>query len=345
VVVTEVIGPTLDAVDLAKACGSNPGYLCRQVFDATGNKTLAGAVDYLGPPLHMLLVAILAFALNQLARRSIRRFTARLVASASSTGRLKSLLPSSQPDPRAAGRAATLGDVLRSLATATIYGLAFLLILGELGINLGPLVASAGIAGVAIGFGAQSLVKDFLSGVFMLVEDQYGVGDIVDLGSVAGTVEAVGLRSTRVRDAQGVVWHVPNGQVTRVGNKSQDWSRALLDIEVGYGTDLRAAQVAIKGAADQVCGREPWTDDVLEPPEVWGIEGLGRESVAIRLVVKTKPAAQFALMRELRLYVQEALDRAGFQAPITRQVVPPPAPPPVGDPAPVAPDTTDKGPP
>jgi len=294
------------------------------VYEATGNNALAGAVDLLGPALHMLLVAVLAYVLNQMARRSIRRFTARLVASASSTGRLKSMLPTGQPDPRAAGRAATLGEVLRSLATATIYGLAFLLILGEVGINLGPLVASAGIAGVAIGFGAQSLVKDFLSGVFMLVEDQYGVGDIVDLGPVAGTVEGVGLRSTRVRDVQGVVWHVPNGQVSRVANKSQDWSRALLDIEVGYGTDLRAAQAAIKQAADEVCGQESWAADVLEPPEVWGVEALGRESVVIRLVVKTRPAAQFALMRALRLSVQEALDREGVKAPLTRQVVPPP---------------------
>jgi small conductance mechanosensitive channel len=316
---------------LERACGTSPGYLCRQVFDATGSRALAGAVDFLSTaPLRMLVVAVLAVILNRLALRSIRRFTARLVASASasasaspsSTGRLKAMLPGAVADPRAAGRAATLGDVLRSLATAAIYGLAFLLILGEIGINLGPLVASAGIAGVALGFGAQSLVKDFLSGVFMLVEDQYGVGDVVDLGAASGRVEAVGLRSTRLRDSQGVVWHVPNGQVNRVGNKSQDWSRALLDIEVGYGTDLRAAQAAIKQAADEVCGRQPWAADVLEPPEVWGVESLGRESVVIRLVVKTRPAAQFTLMRELRLQVHDALERAGAKVPLTRQVVP-----------------------
>jgi len=314
---------------LVEACGRSPGYLCREVYDATGNHALAGAVNFVvSAPLRIMLVALLAYVLNQLALRSIRRFTARLVASAttSSGGRLKSMLPTGQPDPRAAGRATTLGDVLRSMATATIYGLAFLIILGEIGLNLGPLLASAGIAGVALGFGAQSLVKDFLSGVFMLIEDQYGVGDIVDLGPASGTVEAVGLRSTRVRDAQGVVWHVPNGQVNRVGNKSQEWSRALLDIEVGYGTDLAAAQVTIKQAADEVCGREPWSAAVLEPPEVVGVESLGRESVVIRLVVKTQPAAQFALMRELRLRTQEALDRAGVKVPLTRQVVTPPPP-------------------
>ena len=322
------------ATDLAKACGADPGYLCRQVFDATENDFLAGGVDFLATaPLRILVVILLAFFLNRLARRAIRRFTARLVASAASSSRLKSVLPVGEPDVRTASRAATLGEVLRSLATATIYGLALLVVLGEVGINLGPLVASAGIAGVALGFGAQSLVKDFLSGVFMLVEDQYGVGDVVDLGPASGTVEAFGLRSTRVRDSHGVVWHVPNGQVNRVGNKSQDWSRALLDVEVGYGTDLQSAQATVKQAADEVCGREPWSAEVLEPAEVWGIEALGRESVLIRVVVKTRPGAQFRLMRELRLRIQEALDRAGAKAPLTHQVVPPPGQPGASPPA------------
>ncbi len=318
-VVTQVLSD-----DLVKACGADPSFVCRQVYEATGNDGLAGAVDFLvTAPLRILVIALVAFVLNRLARRTIHRFTTRLVASAGSSGRLKTMLEAGQPDPRAAGRAATLGDVLRSLSTATIYGLALLTILGELGINLGPLVASAGIAGVALGFGAQSLVKDFLSGVFMLVEDQYGVGDIVDLGPASGIVEEVGLRTTRIRDAHGVVWHVPNGQVNRVGNKSQDWSRALLDIDVGYGTDLRAAQATIKQAVEETCAEEPWAAAVLEPPEVWGVEALGKEAVSIRLVVKTRPAAQVALMRELRLRVQEALEASGATAPLTRQVVPP----------------------
>ncbi len=321
VVTQVVVGQGTDF--FVSACGIDSGYLCRQVFEATANDALAGAVGFLvTAPLRILVVALVAFLLNQLARRGIRRSTARLVASAASSGRLRSMLPTGQPDARTAARAATLGEVLRSLATATIYGLAGLLILDQLGINLGPLVASAGIAGVALGFGAQSLVKDFLSGVFMLVEDQYGVGDIVDLGPAAGTVEAFGLRSTRLRDAQGVVWHVPNGQVNRVGNKSQDWSRALLDIEVGYGTDIPAAESTIKRTADEVSAQEPWSADVLAPPEVWGVEALGRESVVIRLVVKTRPATQFALMRELRLRIHEALERDGAKAPLTRQVVP-----------------------
>ena len=311
--------------DLARACGARPGFVCRRVYEATGNDGLAGTVDFLvTTPLRILLIVVLAFVLNRLARRAIRRFTNRLVASAGSNGRLRTMLEAGEPDLRAAGRAATLGDVLRSLSTAVIYGLALLTILGELGINLGPLVASAGIAGVALGFGAQSLVKDFLSGVFMLVEDQYGVGDVVDLGPASGVVEGVGLRTTRVRDARGVMWHVPNGQVHRVGNKSQDWSRALVDIEVGYGTDLRAAQVTIKRAADETCAEERFAAQVLEPPEVLGVEVLGKESVSLRVVVKTQPGGQFALTRELRLRIHEALQGDGVLWPVAREAVPPP---------------------
>ena len=114
-----------------------------------------------------------------------------------------------------------------------------LISLGEIGINLGPLIAGAGIVGVAVGFGAQSIVKDFLSGMFMLVEDQYGVGDSVDVGLASGTVERMTLRTTILRDTNGSVWYIPNGEIARVGNRSQVWSRAVLDIDVAYDTDLR----------------------------------------------------------------------------------------------------------
>src|SRR6185369_98079 len=143
---------------------------------------------------------------------------------------------------------------------------AIFMILGEVGIDLGPLLAGAGIIGVAIGFGSQSLVKDFLSGIFILVEDQFGVGDTVDLGEAVGVVEVVSLRTTRLRSVDGTVWHVPNGEIRRVGNKSQHWSRALLDIQVAYTTDLERAQQVINDVAHAV-----WHEDkhVLEEPEVW----------------------------------------------------------------------------
>jgi small conductance mechanosensitive channel len=214
---------------------------------------------------------------------------------------------------RAASRARTIGSVLRSLSTAIVYTIASVTVLGELGINLGPLVASAGIAGVAIGFGAQSLVKDFLAGLFMLAEDQYGVGDIIDIGEAKGTVEAVGLRTTRLRDVEGTVWHVPNGQITRVGNKSQEWARALLDVSVSYDTDLRRAEEVIKDVADSMWHDPEWSSRLLEEPEIWGVENMGADGIDIRMGIKTRPSEQFTVMRELRTRLKERFDREGIQ--------------------------------
>ena len=144
--------------------------------------------------------------------------------------------------------------MLSSVITALVWSVAALMMLGVFDINIGPLLAGAGIAGIAIGFGCQTVVKDFMSGLFMLIEDQFGVGDVIDVGPVTGTVEAVSLRTTTVRDVSGTVWHVPNGEVARVGNYSQLWSRALLDIEVAYETDLRFAEGVISGSPTR-CGR------------------------------------------------------------------------------------------
>jgi small conductance mechanosensitive channel len=306
---------------LVDACGDHPHWPCDQVFRATSNKTLANGADFLvGTPLKIFLIVVGAFILNRVVHRAIRKFTTTIAARATAA-----LLSGAADGARSAARTQTLAVVLRSLTTATIYGFAALIILGEVGINLGPLIAGAGIAGVAIGFGAQSLVKDFLTGIFMLVEDQYGVGDVVDLGDAVGTVEAVNLRSTRLRAADGTVWHVPNGQILRVGNKSQQWSRALIDVEVAYDTDLRTAEQIIKETADALYADPDWQQELLEEPEVWGVERIGSGGVDIRLVIKTRPASQFKVMRELRIRVKEALDAQGIQAPTV--MVSPSAPP------------------
>jgi small conductance mechanosensitive channel len=296
---------------LIEACGDRPGWACEHIWDATHNDTLAKLGDFaLHTPLRILLILIGAFVINRLLQRFIRRFVNTLAGRATS-----GILMGAPASPRAAARTQTIGVVLRSLAKATIYSFTGMLILGEVGINLGPLIAGAGIAGVALGFGAQSLVKDFLSGIFMLIEDQYGVGDVVDLGLATGTVEAVNLRSTRLRSADGTVWHVPNGGIVRVGNKSQDWSRALLDVTVAYDADIRRASEVIKQVADEMAAEDGWKDDILEPPELWGVEHIRDGAVVIRLVLKTRPAAQFKLMRELRLRIKEALARDGIPAP------------------------------
>ncbi len=311
------VSPSPELVD---ACGSSPSWACRRIFDATGNKALAGFVDFLfGAPLRILTVLVVAFVASHLVRRAIRRFTDTISGTVSSppTGKLRAPAALRPPEgsARAAARAQTIGSVLRSLSTAVIYSIAGVTILGELGINLGPIVASAGIVGIALGFGAQSLVKDFLSGIFMLVEDQYGVGDIIDLGEASGVVEAVGLRTTRLRDVNGTVWYVPNGQITRVGNKSQEWARAVLDVTVSYDADVREAEATIKEVADEMWADETWRARLLEEPEIWGVENLGPNGIDIRVVIKTKPAEQFTVMRELRTRIKEALDSHAIAIP------------------------------
>ncbi|HEV3225619.1 MAG TPA: mechanosensitive ion channel family protein [Acidimicrobiales bacterium] len=312
------VAPSPELVD---ACGSSPSWACRQIFDSTGNHALAGAIDYVvGAPLRILFILVLAMVVSRLARRAIRRFTNTISGAAAGVGRYHtirerapSVLIPTEGSERAASRAQTIGSVLRSLSTAVIYSIAGVTILGELGINLGPLVASAGIAGVAVGFGAQSLVKDFLSGVFMLMEDQYGVGDIIDAGEAKGTVEAVGLRTTRLRDVEGTVWYIPNGQINRVGNKSQEWARALVDVSVAYDTNLRQAEAIIKDVADSMWHDSEWSTRLLEEPEIWGVEHLGANGIDIRLGIKTRPSEQFTVMRELRTRLKERFDDEGIE--------------------------------
>ena len=314
---------------LERVCGEDPGFFCREVFEATEDRTLAEIADFaLGKPLTILAILIGAMIVNRLVRRAVKRGL-RGLSSGGVSERLgavrrrtpAALLETEVTSLRAEQRITALTGVLRSIFSFLVFLLAGFLVLGELGINLGPLLAGAGIVGVALGFGSQSLVKDFLSGLFILVEDQFGVGDIVDVdpdGMAVGVVEAVSLRTTRLRSVDGTVWHIPNGEIRRVGNKSQLWSRALLDVEVAYDTDIERATEVIKAVADEVWKER---DDVLEEPEVWGVENLGASGVLIRLVVKTRPSEQWAVSRVLRQRIKAAFDAAGIEIPFPQQTV------------------------
>ena len=317
---------------LDSVCGGDPSFICREVLDRTDSRGLAEAADIVfARPLTIAIVLLVAWVVVGVLHRVIDRFVATLSGQDQPSRRIKrtlkrapivatlpgGVLESGAVSVRAASRAETLGHVLRSISAFAVWTIAALTVLGEIGINLGPLVAGAGIAGVALGFGAQSLVKDFLAGIFILVEDQYGVGDLIDVGEVSGTlvsgtVESVSLRSTRLRATNGTVFHVPNGTILRVGNMSQQWARALLDLPVAHGSDLDRAQAVIKEAADAVWQDPAWAGQVLEEPEMWGIEQLGPDGVTIRLVVKTQPAEQFKVLRELRLRITAALETAGI---------------------------------
>ena len=208
---------------------------------------------------------------------------------------------------RSGQRARTLGSVLRSLCSAVVGIIATIMVLGEFGVDLAPILASAGIVGIAIGFGAQNLVKDFLSGMFMLLEDQYGVGDIVDVGQASGTVESVGLRITTLRDVNGTLWYVRNGEILRVGNKSQGFAVAVVDVPVAHGTDVaEASEVATRVAQERV-EQPDIAEDVLEEVQTLGIESVTAEKLTLRLTVRVQPGRQFAVQRALNAALSDAL--------------------------------------
>jgi len=290
------------------------------------DEKLSYVADWLlGPPLRIVAILLAAVIVNRLGRRAVKRSLTKLHSGAvrERMGAMRkrtpaALLETGETSVRAEQRIDALSSVLRSVLSFVVFLVAGLMCLGEVGIDLAPLLAGAGVLGVALGFGSQSLVKDFLSGMFILVEDQFGVGDIIDVGEASGTVEAVSLRTTRLRAIDGTVWHVPNGEIHRVGNMSQHWSRALLDIEVAYDTVVDHARSVIKRVADAV-----WQEDdgVLEEPELWGVEQLGAHGVVLRLVVKTTPSQQWRVSRELRERIKAAFDEEGIEIPFPQQTV------------------------
>ncbi|MFI5954961.1 mechanosensitive ion channel family protein [Cryptosporangium sp. NPDC051539] len=330
--------------DVTPGCAAgkdNEGSVCKWVWDSTGSRWLSNAVEWLlAKPLLVLLIVVIALL--------IRWFLYRIINGVTSVGSVDSgtdkdgkpkkkprilrpfrekassaLLASGLMSERRAQRASTLGSVLRSVTSIIIFVVAGSSVLGLFDINLAPLVASAGIAGVALGFGAQSLVRDYLSGIFMILEDQYGVGDIVDLGEAGGTVETIGLRVTTVRDVRGVVWYIRNGEILRVGNKSQGWAQVVIDVPMPFGTDLDKAHEVLTESAAQLTEEDAFKDDLLAPPEVLGVEQLTQTGLMLRVTVRTTTAAQWRVARELRARISADLDAAG----ITSGITPMPAPP------------------
>jgi small conductance mechanosensitive channel len=277
------------------------------------------AEGLIGPPLKILVIAVLGVVTRFLVHRLIDRIADGIATGTAGLNRLDQAHPTATAmivaapllSARREQRARTTASVLKSLTTAVVASVVALMMLDVLAIPVAPLLASAGIVGVAVGFGAQSLVKDVISGLFMIVEDQYGVGDVVDLGSASGVVEAVGLRVSRLRDTDGTVWYVRNGEVLRVGNRSQGWARAVLDVGIAYGEDVVRAQALLLEIAASLYTDEAFADSVLDEPEVWGIEQVTADGVVIRLVVKTKPLQQWAVARELRARIKARFDAEG----------------------------------
>ena len=297
------------------------GTLCDWVYERTGNRGLAESSDWLlARPAQIASILVIAlvvrFIVNRLIRRVADRAAEGTVPGVLARGKTAKIFETSLLSERRRQRAATMSSVLRSITTTVIVTVAFVMILDVLGLPIGPLVASAGIVGVAVGFGAQSLVKDFLSGIFLILEDQYGVGDLVDTGmGTTGTIEAVGLRVTRLRDGSGVVWYVRNGEILKVGNHSQGWSTAIVDMPVAYTEDIPRVQRLIGEVAAAMAEEDDWKPKILEPPTVAGVESVTGTSVTVRVVVKCAPNEHFGVQRELRERIKEAFDREGVRVP------------------------------
>ncbi len=338
VLVTQII-PSI-AATLNEACGTDPDWLCRKVFEWTDNSDVAGIATWLvDRPVKVLVIVLLALLTRRIVHKAIDGLIDRLMSERSSeekdavraaeasssmlrrevlSGKLASLRNRTD---RARQRAKTLGMLFKSIASAAVGTVTLMMLLGEFDINLGPLLAGAGILGLGIGFGSQSLVRDLLSGIFMLIENQYGVGDWIDVGEADGTVESLGLRTTRLRDKYGTLWHIPNGEIRRVGNMTQSWSKIPMEIDVAYDTDLDLAMETMKTVADGVWNEQLEEATIVEEPAVSGIQNFGADGITIRLSVKTEPGEQWSTARVLRKRLKEAFDEAGIEIPFPQRTV------------------------
>jgi small-conductance mechanosensitive channel len=334
-------------------CGDDPGIACRLTWDITHSTNAAQLVRvYLAGPvtqaLRILFVILIALIVRAVANRVINKITERAAtaklpvtaavirpairrrrapAPAPDTAALSAAAVATAGTERHEQRARALGSILRSGVSIVVFGVAALTILGDLGVNLTPLLLSTTVLGVALGFGAQNLVRDYLSGILMLVEDHYGVGDTINTKDATGTVEAMTLLTTRLRDVNGVVWHIRNGTIESVGNESQGWSRAVIDYPVPYEEDLGRIRVLMEQAAGSLFRERGWRKLILEKPEVWGAQELSGKEVTMRIVAKTAPMRQWEVARELRARVKAALDEAGVApaGPDTIVITAPPA--------------------
>jgi small conductance mechanosensitive channel len=320
--------PTLpvDVDSLVGACGERPSWFCEAVWNATESATAARAVDwFVTRPLVALVIALVAAILSRYLRKATTALVTRIVlhdqVAASAFDKtfdkigVTSPIAVHEPDPRQTKRADTLAAVLRAGVSAVVWSVATLMILGVFNINLVPLLASAGIAGIAIGFGAQSLVRDCIAGFFILLEDQFGVGDVVDVGEAIGTVESVTLRATTLRAVDGTQWTVPNGAIIRVGNRSRSWVQALLDVTIRQDADVERALAELQAAVDDVFARPEVAEHLIEGPTVTGVELIGPTGITLRATAQVTPGEQWAILRALRIEVKHRFDAAGIVMP------------------------------
>lgn len=303
--------------DATRACRDG-AVVCSNVREWTGSYQVGLWTQTLvDGGLRIFGIIVLGWLLRVLFSRLIKEFERRAISSDGGplTGLSRKITGVLDTDTvstvRRIQRIKSASSVIRNVSTVVIWSAVLLMVLSEVGLNIAPLLASAGIIGVAIGFGAQSLVKDFLTGLFMMLEDQYGVGDRVDFGDAKGTVVAVGMRVTRVRADDSTMWYVPNGSILRVGNLGQGWGRAIVDVETSEPSQLAAVEDILNEAAERLSMNDEWMDDVARAANTVTIEPLAFESSTLRIVMKTRTGRQWVFRRALQDAVMAAAMRRG----------------------------------
>lgn len=265
------------------------------------------------------------FVTSWVLRLVIRRVVARVVTGAKSKANVddtQALERSPLAAMRVVQRTRTLGSILQNIVNVTIVIIATLLIVNLLAPTaLGSFALLSAAVGAGLGFGAQNIVKDVLNGIFIVAEDQVGIGDVVDLGLATGIVEYVSVRITHVRDVNGTLWYVRNGEITRIGNMSQGWSRVIIDLAVPADADITAVEKTMLTAAKSLAKDPKWRSRIIEQPEIWGLESITGDALVIRLVMKTRANAKDDVARELRMRLKQAMDAAGVTLPSMNTVM------------------------
>lgn len=277
-----------------------------------------------GTLINIVLIVVGAFVLRWLLLVILRRSIERVITGVKKTHNVEEtqeLASAPLHAARIVQRTRTLGTVINSVLTVIVMSAALVLILDVLGVPVLGILGAAGVVAAGLAFGAQNLVKDILNGMFMVFEDQFGIGDVVDLGVASGTVESVGVRITSIRDVNGTLWHVRNGEILRVGNKSQGWARVIIDLPVPYHADLEEVKETILTTAKGLATDPQWRRKVLETPEIWGVESVTAEALVVRLVVKTRSPDQWDIARELRMRIKLALDGLGVNVPSLNRMI------------------------
>ncbi|GAA4670101.1 mechanosensitive ion channel family protein [Frondihabitans cladoniiphilus] len=277
-----------------------------------------------GVPITVAGIIVAAVLLRVIAQFIIRRVVDQIVNGVKKKQNVddtQSLTASPLQAVRVVQRTRTLGSVLSNVVSVVIVVIALTSILSELKVSVVGIVSAAGVIAAGLAFGAQSVVKDMLSGLFMVAEDQLGVGDVVDVGLATGVVEAVGIRVTQVRDVNGTLWFVPNGQILRVGNMSQGWARVIIDTAVPYEVDIDAVEATMLKAANDLAALPRWRNRVIEKPELWGLQSISESNLVLRLVVRTRSSEKDNVARELRLRLTRAIHDMGITLPTLSSVV------------------------